>query len=44
MLVGAPLVAARMTLRELARGNPGALVGTFRGLVEAVRDRRDSRG
>lgn len=44
MLVGAPLIAVRMTLRELARGNPGALVGSARGLFEALRDRRGSRG
>lgn len=44
MLVGAPLIAARLTIRELGRGNPGALVGTVRGLMEAVRDRRDSGG
>jgi O-antigen biosynthesis protein len=39
-LVGAPLIALRMTVRELARGNPGALVGSARGLLEAARDRR----
>jgi GT2 family glycosyltransferase len=38
-LVGAPLIALRMTVRELARGNPGALVGSARGLLEATRDR-----
>ena len=43
MLVGAPLIAARMTFRELARGNPGALVGTVRGLFAAIRDGRESR-
>jgi O-antigen biosynthesis protein len=37
---GAPLIALRMTMRELARGNPGALVGSARGLLEAARDRR----
>jgi hypothetical protein len=30
-----------MTIRELARGNPGALLGTVRGLFEAMRDRRE---
>lgn len=44
MLVGAPLIAVRMTFRELARGNPGALLGTVRGLIEAIRDRPGSSG
>jgi GT2 family glycosyltransferase len=44
MLVGGPLIAARMTFRELARGNPGAVAGTVRGLIEAFRDGRGSRG
>lgn len=44
LLVGAPLIAARMTFRELAGGNPGALVGTVRGLFAAIRDGRESRG
>lgn len=35
--VGAPLIAARMALRELSRGNPGAIVGSVRGLVESLR-------
>jgi GT2 family glycosyltransferase len=39
MLVGAPLIAIRMTVRELARGNPAALVGSARGLIAAVRER-----
>lgn len=39
MLIGAPLIAIRMTVRELARGNPGALIGSARGLIAAVRDR-----
>jgi GT2 family glycosyltransferase len=43
MLVGTPLIALRMTFRELARGNPGALVGSARGLFEALRDRRGSK-
>ena len=42
-LVGAPLIALRMTVRELARGNPGALVGSARGLFEAARDRSGRR-
>jgi len=42
-LVGAPLIALRMTVRELARGNPGALVGSARGLLEATRDRGSHR-
>lgn len=44
MLVGAPLIAVRMSFRELARGNPGALLGTVRGLIEAIRDRPETRG
>ena len=39
LLVGAPLIAVRMAVRELARGNPGALIGSARGLLEAARDR-----
>jgi GT2 family glycosyltransferase len=38
MLFGAPLIALRMAFRELGRGNPGALVGSARGLIEALRD------
>jgi hypothetical protein len=37
---GSPLIALRMTFRQLARGNPGALTGTARGLIQAVLDRR----
>ena len=44
MLVGAPLIAVRMTFRDLARGNPGALLGTVRGLIEAIRERPGSSG
>jgi O-antigen biosynthesis protein len=36
-LVGAPVIAMRMTVRELRRGNPGALLGSARGLLEAMR-------
>jgi GT2 family glycosyltransferase len=36
-LAGAPLIALRMTVRELLRGNPGAVIGSFRGLFEALR-------
>jgi len=39
-LVGAPLIAARMVFREVLRGNPGAIVGSVRGLVEAMRSPR----
>ena len=35
-LVGAPLIAARMVLRELRRGNPGAILGSLRGMLEAL--------
>ena len=44
MLIGAPLIALRMAFRELARGNPGALIGSARGLIEALRDTRQPRG
>jgi GT2 family glycosyltransferase len=37
-LVGAPLIAARMALREGRRGNPGAIVGSIRGLFESLKD------
>lgn len=43
LLIGAPLIALRMIVRELARGNPGALVGSARGFFEALRDARRSR-
>jgi len=36
-VVGAPLIAIRMAYRELRRGNPGAIVGSVRGLLEALR-------
>ena len=36
-MVGAPLIAVRMAVREIARGNPGAIVGSVRGMVEALR-------
>jgi len=37
LLVGAPVIAARMVVREVLRGNPGATVGSVRGFVEAMR-------
>jgi len=37
-LIGAPLIAMRLTLREALRGNPGALIGSARGLLEALRE------
>jgi GT2 family glycosyltransferase len=36
--VGAPLIALRMIFRELARGNPGALTGSVRGILDAYRN------
>jgi hypothetical protein len=36
-LVGAPVIAMRMTAREVLRGNPGAVIGSVRGLFEALR-------
>jgi len=35
-MVGAPIIAARMVVRELRRGNPGAILGSLRGLLEAL--------
>jgi GT2 family glycosyltransferase len=35
--VGAPLIAGRMVIRELRRGNPGAIVGSVRGMLDALR-------
>jgi GT2 family glycosyltransferase len=35
-LVGAPIIAARMVFRELRKGNPGAILGSVRGMVEAL--------
>jgi GT2 family glycosyltransferase len=42
-LIGAPLIAFRMAFRELAKGNPGALWGSARGMIEALRDSRQRR-
>lgn len=39
-MVGAPLIALRMIFRELARGNPGAIIGSVRGLLEAAKSPR----
>lgn len=36
-LLGAPLIIARMTIRELRRGNPGALLGSVRGVLAGLR-------
>jgi GT2 family glycosyltransferase len=36
--VGAPLIAGRMIVRELRRGNPGAILGSVRGLLDAAHD------
>jgi GT2 family glycosyltransferase len=35
-LVGAPIIAVRMILRELRKGNPGAIFGSLRGMFEAL--------
>ena len=43
MVFGAPLIALRMAVRELGRGNPGALVGSARGVLQAMRDARPPR-
>jgi len=39
-VVGAPWIALRMTVRELSRGNPGAILGSVRGLLLGMRDSR----
>lgn len=39
-LLGGPFLVGRMLLRELARGNPGALRGAARGLADALRAAR----
>lgn len=36
-VLGAPLIAARLAVREGLRGNPGAILGSVRGLVESLR-------
>ena len=36
-LVGAPWIALRMVFRELRRGNPGAILGSVRGFIEAMK-------
>jgi hypothetical protein len=35
VLVGVPLIAAKMAVREGRRGNFGALIGSIRGLLES---------
>lgn len=39
-VVGAPLIVGRMAVRELAKGNPGALVGSVSGALAGLRRRR----
>ena len=39
-LVGAPLILFRMMIRELRQGNPGAITGTVRGALDALRGSR----
>jgi GT2 family glycosyltransferase len=36
-LIGAPLIIGRMAFRELRKGNPGALLGSARGVVAGMR-------
>jgi GT2 family glycosyltransferase len=38
--VGAPLIIGRMAFRELRKGNPGALVGSLRGVIDGVRQHK----
>ena len=35
--IGAPLIALRMVFRELLRGNPGAITGSIRGMIESLK-------
>jgi len=35
-MVGAPIIAVRMVFRELRKGNPGAVLGSLRGMLEAL--------
>ena len=37
-LVGAPWIVSRMVVRELLRGNPGAILGSIRGVIGGLRD------
>jgi GT2 family glycosyltransferase len=39
-LIGAPAIALRLCVREILRGNPGAIFGSLRGLLDAARDGR----
>jgi GT2 family glycosyltransferase len=41
--VGAPIIAVRMIYRELRRGNPGAIAGSLRGMLEAMGGRSGQR-
>ena len=41
-LVGAPLIVLRMAVREVSRGNPGALLGSIVGVVAALRRSRST--
>lgn len=43
VLLGAPLIALRMAVREGRKGNPGALLGSVRGVLGGLR-RADSPG
>jgi hypothetical protein len=36
-VLGAPLIVGRMAVRELRRGNPGALIGSVRGVIASLR-------
>ena len=35
--LGVPLIAGRMAIREISKGNPGALVGSLKGVVTGLR-------
>lgn len=35
--VGAPWIALRMVVREVLRGNPGAITGSIRGMLESLK-------
>jgi len=40
-LIGAPRVAGKLVFSELLRGNPGAVIGSLRGMFEALRGSSD---
>ena len=43
-MVGVPWIGGKLVIRELLRGNPGAIFGSVRGFVDAARGSKDGRG